>query len=371
MENDENYPVPFGADPSPDDYRTVTSDLLAGATPPTDSLSCSLKEKHAVPLDYDHVNDLCNQRKLGICTMCAVRMAAEQHFKDGVRLSEYWGYIIQKLLVDGNLYEGSSALSSLKCANKYGIPSKEMEEKYPLKVDGTYKEFIADLQEKYPTVPEEIFTDAAKHKIPGYYKVNLDPVSIAKELQENRLIVIRMVAGENFYTDKNGRYTRDGDKLFPLRIPEKPESGHLLAANAHDGLTVAQYIDGPNSWSRTWGNNGYFDFQFETQYPKYFTEAWAIESIPGEIIHHVKSLPAWTRDLYFSMTGEDVQWLQQYLNEKGYILASKGAGSPGKETQYFGKLTRAALARFQAENGIRPAAGYFGPITRDFIRSNG
>jgi hypothetical protein len=40
------------------------------------------------------------------------------------------------------------------------------------------------------------------------------------------------------------------------------------------------------------------------------------------------------------------------------------------ETDVFGALTRAALARFQAANNIVPAAGYFGPLTRAFIATN-
>jgi peptidoglycan hydrolase-like protein with peptidoglycan-binding domain len=44
-----------------------------------------------------------------------------------------------------------------------------------------------------------------------------------------------------------------------------------------------------------------------------------------------------------------------------------GLGSPGSETNYFGTLTRNALAHFQAAHGINPPAGYFGPITRAFI----
>lgn len=78
-----------------------------------------------------------------------------------------------------------------------------------------------------------------------------------------------------------------------------------------------------------------------------------------------------TRDLTLGSTGEDVKALQQYLNANGYVVAASGAGSVGNESTYFGSLTQAALAKFQAANGISPAAGYFGPITRSKIASMG
>ncbi len=61
--------------------------------------------------------------------------------------------------------------------------------------------------------------------------------------------------------------------------------------------------------------------------------------------------------------------LQKFLNTQGYKVSTKGAGSPGKETLLFGPATRAALARFQKANGIKPAVGYFGPLTRAYINS--
>jgi peptidoglycan hydrolase-like protein with peptidoglycan-binding domain len=70
------------------------------------------------------------------------------------------------------------------------------------------------------------------------------------------------------------------------------------------------------------------------------------------------------------MTGDDVLALQKLLNANGFTLAASGAGSPGNETTYFGALTRAALAKFQAANGISPAAGYYGPITRAYIAAH-
>ena len=50
------------------------------------------------------------------------------------------------------------------------------------------------------------------------------------------------------------------------------------------------------------------------------------------------------------------QRLQTVLNADGYLTVSP--------TGYFGSLTQRALAKWQADNGVTPAVGYFGPITR-------
>jgi peptidoglycan hydrolase-like protein with peptidoglycan-binding domain/exonuclease VII small subunit len=66
-----------------------------------------------------------------------------------------------------------------------------------------------------------------------------------------------------------------------------------------------------------------------------------------------------TRNLYVGSQGDDVLCLQRYLNNSGFTIASYGAGSPGRETGYFGESTRQAVARWQAYKGISPANGYF------------
>lgn len=76
---------------------------------------------------------------------------------------------------------------------------------------------------------------------------------------------------------------------------------------------------------------------------------------------------SFTRDLTVGSTGDDVKALQQWLNAGGYQVAASGAGSPGNESSYFGSLTRAALAKYQAAKGITPSVGYFGPKTRASI----
>lgn len=73
------------------------------------------------------------------------------------------------------------------------------------------------------------------------------------------------------------------------------------------------------------------------------------------------------RDLTIGSQGSDVHALQAFLNANGAPLAQSGPGSLGEETDYFGSLTKAALAQWQAANSISPASGYFGPKTRAFI----
>ncbi len=69
----------------------------------------------------------------------------------------------------------------------------------------------------------------------------------------------------------------------------------------------------------------------------------------------------YTRNLTVGSRGDDVSALQGVLASKGDLQVSP--------TGYFGPLTKAALAKFQAREGISPAAGYFGPITRAKVKA--
>lgn len=82
----------------------------------------------------------------------------------------------------------------------------------------------------------------------------------------------------------------------------------------------------------------------------------------------VPSLTVFVRDLKVGMRGIDVLALQQYLNAHGFTVALKGAGAPGSESVYFGPATQRALIALQKANHILPAAGYFGPKTRNALK---
>lgn len=110
------------------------------------------------------------------------------------------------------------------------------------------------------------------------------------------------------------------------------------------------------------------------------TSTVAIESLLQSLLAKLHALvrdldatviPSFIRNLTIGSRGADVKNLQIFLNDNGDALAASGPGSPGDETQYFGPLTKDALARFQAANDIHPAYGFFGPITRGYIRTRG
>lgn len=73
-------------------------------------------------------------------------------------------------------------------------------------------------------------------------------------------------------------------------------------------------------------------------------------------------------DLDQGSRGSDVTVLQQFLISQNIGPASRSLGAVGA-TSYFGVLTQAALAEFQANAGIKPPQGYFGPITRGYINA--
>ena len=67
---------------------------------------------------------------------------------------------------------------------------------------------------------------------------------------------------------------------------------------------------------------------------------------------------SFTRDLTLGSKGDDVTCLQNYLTGTGHFTFAGGA------TGYFGSVTKASVAAWQAANSVSPAAGYFGKISQ-------
>ena len=69
------------------------------------------------------------------------------------------------------------------------------------------------------------------------------------------------------------------------------------------------------------------------------------------------SCTTFTMDQTMGSKGAEVTALQTFLMAHGQTI-------PAGATGFFGAQTKAALSGFQSANGISPAAGYFGPISR-------
>ena len=85
---------------------------------------------------------------------------------------------------------------------------------------------------------------------------------------------------------------------------------------------------------------------------------------------------SFTRSLSVGAQGNDVKFLQLYLNTHGFVVAENGPGSRGNETNYFGPATSRALILFQEAHkeeiltpaGLTSGSGYFGPATRALLK---
>ena len=73
-----------------------------------------------------------------------------------------------------------------------------------------------------------------------------------------------------------------------------------------------------------------------------------------------------SKNLSYGMSDPDVKKLQQFLNSHGFTVSYAGAGSVGKETDFFGILTKKAVIKLQAQYNL-PQTGYFGPMTRQVV----
>ncbi len=114
---------------------------------------------------------------------------------------------------------------------------------------------------------------------------------------------------------------------------------------------------------------------------KFYT-AYGQASFPVSAeIHYLtsNSQSLFVRTLSVGKRGADVLSLQKLLNTLGFTVARSGSGAPGRETEYFGTATRAAVIRFQEANrkkifsptGSTAGRGLVGPATRAVLRSQG
>jgi peptidoglycan hydrolase-like protein with peptidoglycan-binding domain len=118
-----------------------------------------------------------------------------------------------------------------------------------------------------------------------------------------------------------------------------------------------------------------FDGKY-TIYVKFYTQYGRASDVATTTINlRQTSLPvsiSFTKNLQYRQINPDIKRLQIFLNsDPDTKIADTGAGSPGKETNYFGLLTYKAVIKFQEKYakdilfpwGFKKGTGYVGKTT--------
>jgi hypothetical protein len=200
-------------------------------------------------------------------------------------------------------------------------------------------------------ITKEAIENASKYKSSAYAFVGKSFDEMARAIRDNQGMILGITGQDN------------GSWLSPF--PKPPTLGgssywnhwvFALKARTRNGKKEIGFLN-------SWGNIGENGIQWIGE--EWLNWLWGMATMV--ILDEPKSTFKFTKDLWIGMTDNEVKELQKYLNNNGFPVSMSGAGSKGKETNFFGTLTKNALVRFQKANRISPAVGYMGKITRGFI----
>ncbi len=210
-------------------------------------------------------------------------------------------------------------------------------------------------------ITQEVLDEAAKYKIPGYIKVNLDFQSLRQAIYYYGAVSLLFRVGDTMYVPS--WLPKDTD---PLRVPKTITGGHQMTGKgwADDVLNKIR-----NEWSIAWGNKGETEYNTK-DWASLITEAWAIAELPEDITNFLNSLPKagefhyiWTKDMKIGDVNDDVKFAQIAFMILGFLEPI-----PPDQLGHFGPKTSAANLKYQISKGIKPTAGdSIGPKTRSAL----
>lgn len=126
-----------------------------------------------------------------------------------------------------------------------------------------------------------------------------------------------------------------------------------------------------------------------TLYAKFYSSTGNVSQVIKRVINYNFILPdsklivnsvleksyVFNHNLKFGSRGKDVIEIQRWLNAHGFVIAQSGAGSPGKESSFYGSATVASVKKFQEAHfseiltplGIKKGTGLFLSATRAVV----
>lgn len=207
------------------------------------------------------------------------------------------------------------------------------------------------------TLPHEIYIkysptqaekDSAKKWSAGFVTVNQgDLSSIKQAIIKEGVITISLDHDGSVWNRRTGK----------LKAPKNPTGRHYITLYGYEdknGDTILYFI---NSWGEDWGDDGKGQFNW-ADYSTHSYDVLVFTDVPNDLIEKAKNTQfLFTMDLKLGMTHPHVAKLQERLRDEGFYKYPEITG-------YFGPVTKQAAIDYQKANGIKPAEGYVGPITR-------
>jgi hypothetical protein len=175
-----------------------------------------------------------------------------------------------------------------------------------------------------------------------------------------------------------GTSTTSGDYTFTTASTPSVSSGSSVTVGVAAGgvyIPIANQLPPvststpPSSVTPPLSTSGMTISQMQALLASLESELQALEAQAGNQTGSSTVSFVFTRDLQSGMTGNDVKQLQLFLIAENAGLAARKLKAHGVTTT-FAALTKNALIEFQKSVGIKPASGYFGPITRKWVKGH-
>lgn len=233
--------------PEPEDERDFRLKSLLGSTSPP--ARASIRE---------HVPPVRDQGYQGACTGFATANAIGTL----VRRASHWATIYspqflynlaRQAIGELHLDEGAYIRDAVKVATNIGAARES---------DFPYYE-IQDIQFAPP--PPKAFDSARSFRLGGYYRCN-SLADVKRAIAAGYPVVFGFLCYSNLYQAWGSG-----------RIPEPSGSvdgGHAVMAAEYDDAT--RYVSGPNSWSRQWGDKGWFHLPYSFFEGGHCSDMWAL-----------------------------------------------------------------------------------------------
>jgi len=256
--------IKFGFIKSPIDRRDFLLGKVQVSVPIPDTYSTDLSQ---VPILYQKQQPSC----IGHATASGLMAIGDTPSRD---FSPRFIYALCKKYDGIPNAEGTYYREAVKIVKGYGCSDNAQ---FPNDVNldkDTYKN--ADL------ITPDAYDVGQIRIIKAYVQVDdLSFNGIKQAIYQNKVVLMGVKVGTEWWTDKNGNGSWQEKDILPLRPPKQIISGHAILCYGYSN----NYIFFRNSFGKDWGRNG--DGYFGIEYLPYVQEAWTFIDLPDETIKNL------------------------------------------------------------------------------------